>query len=56
MPAPVAGIHVFGGGAWKQDVDGRDAPGHGAEHHGRSTTFAAAVALADRNKGDAHHV
>jgi hypothetical protein len=26
MPAPVAGIHVFG--ARKQDVDGRDKPGH----------------------------
>ena len=26
MPAPVAGIHVFS--ARKQDVDGRDKPGH----------------------------
>jgi hypothetical protein len=28
MPAPVAGIHVFS--ARKQDVDGRDKPGHDA--------------------------
>jgi len=27
MPALVAGIHVFGTGS-KQDVDGRDKPGH----------------------------
>jgi hypothetical protein len=28
MPALVAGIHVFLPGLSKQDVDGRDKPGH----------------------------
>jgi hypothetical protein len=28
MPALVPGIHVLAGLPWKQDVDGRDKPGH----------------------------
>jgi hypothetical protein len=32
MPALVAGIHVFTISQRHEDVDGRDKPGHGAEH------------------------
>jgi hypothetical protein len=35
MPALVAGIHVFAALKRIQDVDGRDKPGHDAEHVAR---------------------